>query len=167
MALVFLSQSSRDENKALEALKLLEEAGIPCWYAPRDTQPGANYALEIPRAIEECSYFVLLLSNESQESPLRQAGTRSGHQAQKGDPSGPSGADAADRGHQFLSQCQAGRGWHKGLFCCHPQGHRPDQWEHPCPGKPSGLHLLPPMRKICPAVPERKRTLSRYRKESQ
>ena len=69
MAVVFLSQSSRDENKALEALKLLEEAGIPCWYAPRDTQPGANYALEIPRAIEECSYFVLLLSNESQESP--------------------------------------------------------------------------------------------------
>lgn len=69
MAVVFLSYSSKDEEKAKSALTMLEGVGITCWFAQRDIPPGDNYALAIPRAIGECSYFVLLLSSASQESP--------------------------------------------------------------------------------------------------
>lgn len=67
---VFISYSSTDSAKAVEALNLFEYAGISCWFAQRDILPGANYAVEIPRAIKNCSHFVLLLSNEAQESPF-------------------------------------------------------------------------------------------------
>ena len=70
MANVFVSYGSTDNEKAVETLNMLERAGISCWFAQRDIPPGENYAVEIPRAIKNCEYFVLLLSNESQESPF-------------------------------------------------------------------------------------------------
>ena len=70
MATVFISHSSANQDKAEELLNKLESAGISCWFAPRDIPPGAAYSSEIPKAIGECTYFVLLLSNEAQNSPF-------------------------------------------------------------------------------------------------
>lgn len=70
MAAVFISHSSANQDKAEELLKKLESASISCWFAPRDIPPGAVYSSEIPKAIGECTYFVLLLSNEAQNSPF-------------------------------------------------------------------------------------------------
>lgn len=69
MAEVFISYSSIDSEKAHEILARLEGAGISCWLSQRDIPPGADYALEIPKAITACSYFVLLLTNAAQDSP--------------------------------------------------------------------------------------------------
>ena len=70
MATVFISHSSVNQEKAEELLKKLESAGISCWFAPRDIPPGAAYTSEIPKAIGECTYFVLLLTNDAQNSPF-------------------------------------------------------------------------------------------------
>jgi hypothetical protein len=40
----------------------LEAAGFPCWMAPRDVKPGAQYADAIVRAINEAQAVVLVLS---------------------------------------------------------------------------------------------------------
>ena len=68
MKQVFISYNSNDSDKAEEILKRLEEAEISCWIAPRDIPLGGDYAVEIPGAIKNCSYFVILLSNAAQNS---------------------------------------------------------------------------------------------------
>lgn len=68
MAEVFISYSSRDTEKAEAVVAALERSRISCWFAERDIPPGGNYTIEIPKAIEACSYFVLLLSNDAQDS---------------------------------------------------------------------------------------------------
>lgn len=47
----------------------MEKAGVSCWFAKKDISPGSDYAIEIPKAISACSYFVLFLTDESQNSP--------------------------------------------------------------------------------------------------
>ena len=69
MPAVFISYSSRNDEKAKAVVNMLERFGIYCWYAQRDIPPGGNYTVEIPKAIQECRYFVLLLSNDAQDSP--------------------------------------------------------------------------------------------------
>lgn len=69
MAEVFISYSSVDSVKAKDIVDRIEGAGITCWISQRDIPPGADYAIEIPKAISACSYFVLLLTNAAQESP--------------------------------------------------------------------------------------------------
>ena len=69
VATVFISYSSENQDKADQLLKKLEGAGISCWYAPRDILPGGDYTVEIPKALGECTYLVVLLTNESQNSP--------------------------------------------------------------------------------------------------
>jgi hypothetical protein len=69
MAEVFISYSSADSVKAKDIVDRIEGAGITCWISQRDIPPGADYAIEIPKAITACSYFVLLLTNAAQESP--------------------------------------------------------------------------------------------------
>lgn len=66
---VFISYRSEAQAHALEYVRLLEEAGIPCWIACRDIPVGRDYIDEIPQAIEDCNFFLLLLSPNVHTSP--------------------------------------------------------------------------------------------------
>ena len=59
---VFISYASQDAAVADAVVGALERAGLTCWIAPRDVVPGALYADEIVRAINEAKVVVLVLS---------------------------------------------------------------------------------------------------------
>ena len=65
---VFVSYSSREADRAYEIVTQLEAAGIPCWIAPRDIGVGSNYTRDIPKAIRECTHFLLALSANAEAS---------------------------------------------------------------------------------------------------
>lgn len=65
---VFISYSSREEQTANEIMEALESHGIRCWIAPRDVPIGYDYMTSIPDGIEGCAFFVLVLSDISQDS---------------------------------------------------------------------------------------------------
>ena len=65
---VFISYSTKDHVQAETVRNVLENNGIPCWMAPRDIPGGSNYTKEIPSAIRGCQVFVLILSENSQNS---------------------------------------------------------------------------------------------------
>ncbi len=65
---VFISYSSKDTQIIKKIIKQLTEAGIRYWKAPEMIPAGSNYAREIPRAIEKCGVFVLMISESSQDS---------------------------------------------------------------------------------------------------
>src|SRR5580704_12460162 len=60
--LLFISYASHDAEVAQKVCSALEAAGFPCWMAPRDVTPGAQYADAIVRAINEAQAVVLVLS---------------------------------------------------------------------------------------------------------
>jgi TolB-like protein/Flp pilus assembly protein TadD len=64
----FISYASQDEALAHQVVNALERAGVSCWIAPRDVVPGALYASEIVRGINECQIVVLVLSANSAAS---------------------------------------------------------------------------------------------------
>jgi TolB-like protein/Flp pilus assembly protein TadD len=59
---VFISYASPDAERARKLCAALEAAGSPCWMAPRDVKPGAQYADAIVRAINEAKAMVLVMS---------------------------------------------------------------------------------------------------------
>jgi len=59
----FISYSTLDKNIADNLCSKLENNGIPVWYAPRDVK-GA-YAEAITQAIDQSTYFVVILSQNS------------------------------------------------------------------------------------------------------
>jgi TolB-like protein/tetratricopeptide (TPR) repeat protein len=61
----FISYASPDAAIANQVVGALERAGVSCWIAPRDVEPGALYADEIVRAINESRVVVLVLSGHS------------------------------------------------------------------------------------------------------
>jgi TolB-like protein len=61
----FISYASRDAALANAVVGALEQSGLTCWIAPRDVEPGALYADEIIRGINECIAVVLVLSAQS------------------------------------------------------------------------------------------------------
>lgn len=65
---VFISYSSKDTQTVKKIAQVLKEEGITYWKAPEMIPAGSNYAREIPRAIEKCQVFLLVLSESSQES---------------------------------------------------------------------------------------------------
>lgn len=65
---VFISYSSKNNVKAKNFRRVLEENGIACWRAPESIEAGANYAKSIPSAIKNCGVMVVLISRESQAS---------------------------------------------------------------------------------------------------
>jgi hypothetical protein len=69
MAHIFISYKSETEKQALDVVRRLEDAGIDCWIACRDIPVGSDYIDEIPTAIEECPFFILLLSRQIHISP--------------------------------------------------------------------------------------------------
>jgi len=66
---VFISYSSKDYPQAETVRNILEKNDIPCWMAPRDIPYGSNYAKEIPSAIRASQIFVLIMSENAQNSP--------------------------------------------------------------------------------------------------
>lgn len=65
---VFISYSSRDDVQVKRLLELLEEMHISWWKAPEMIPAGSSYAREIVRAIEHCTLFLLLFSQNAQDS---------------------------------------------------------------------------------------------------
>jgi hypothetical protein len=66
---VFISYSTRDTEIAEAVCESLEKDGILCWIAPRDIQPGQEYADAIIDALNTCRVFLVILSEESNSSP--------------------------------------------------------------------------------------------------
>jgi adenylate cyclase len=66
---VFLSHASQDRAAAQAVLEGLERAGIRCWIAPRDVQPGSEYGQQIVDAVKGCRLFVVVFSEHANASP--------------------------------------------------------------------------------------------------
>lgn len=66
-AKVFISYSSGDRPIADSLCAKLETRGVKVWYAPRDIY-CQDYASAIVDAISHCSYFVVILSRNAQQS---------------------------------------------------------------------------------------------------
>lgn len=67
-ASVFISYSSQNSKEVAQVLAALHRAGISYWKAPEMIPAGSNYAREIPQAISACKVFLLVLSEQSQQS---------------------------------------------------------------------------------------------------
>ena len=65
---VFISYSSKNKNIADAIVADLEQNNIRCWYAPRDIYPGEDWAGTIKNAIESTKIFVLVFTDESNQS---------------------------------------------------------------------------------------------------
>ncbi len=65
---VFVSYSSKDKVIADAVVTGIEQAGIRCWYAPRDVEPGADWADSITKAIHQCKIMVLVFSKHANRS---------------------------------------------------------------------------------------------------
>lgn len=65
---VFISYSSRDVEFVKRIIQQLDRMGVPYWKAPEMIPAGSSYAREIPKAIQQCSLFLLALSPTSQDS---------------------------------------------------------------------------------------------------
>lgn len=68
MCEVFISYKSDEHADAIWLEQVLEKNGISCWIAPESIPGGSNYGQEIPKAIENCKVFVLVLSDKAQKS---------------------------------------------------------------------------------------------------
>ena len=66
---VFISYSQADRECAFELVGQLEEHGVPCWIAPRDIAPSADWASEIMDAISAAQVMILVFSASSNQSP--------------------------------------------------------------------------------------------------
>jgi formylglycine-generating enzyme required for sulfatase activity len=65
---LFISHSTKDKTISDAICAALEGAGIRCWIAPRDVQPGRSFAGEINRAIQHSKVMVLVFSASSNNS---------------------------------------------------------------------------------------------------
>ena len=65
---VFISHSTQDKAVSDAICATLENAGVRCWIAPRDVQPGRSFAGEITRAIQQSKVMVLVFSAHSNNS---------------------------------------------------------------------------------------------------
>lgn len=65
---IFISYSSNDSKLVNKIVKELDQNGISCWKAPEMIPAGSSYAKEIPKAIQSCCIFLLMLSPSSQDS---------------------------------------------------------------------------------------------------
>lgn len=64
--MVFISYSSKDADAANAVRMVLQQNGIDCWMAPESIVMGDDYSSAIPKAIEVCDLFLLILSANSQ-----------------------------------------------------------------------------------------------------
>jgi formylglycine-generating enzyme required for sulfatase activity len=66
---VFISYSSQDKPAADQVCGALENAGIPCWIAPRNIEAGADFPSAILQGIANTQAVVILLSDHAMASP--------------------------------------------------------------------------------------------------
>lgn len=66
---VFISHSSKNALQANEFCDAIENRGHECFIAPRNIRTGYEYASEIINGIDSSDVFLLLLSNEANDSP--------------------------------------------------------------------------------------------------
>lgn len=65
---VFISYAEEDQQTADAVCRALEEAGVRCWYAPRDVPYAVDYEDAIIDAISESKLMLLILSAHSNNS---------------------------------------------------------------------------------------------------
>jgi TolB-like protein len=65
---VFICHSHKDRATADAICKHLESAGINCWIAPRNIKAGTNWTKGIMQGLEACQVFVLVFSEEANDS---------------------------------------------------------------------------------------------------
>ena len=70
---IFLSYSSVDESFVERLYLRLSRDGISCYFAPATIPPGANFVMDLQRALDECNYLVMVLSNAYLESEFAMA----------------------------------------------------------------------------------------------
>jgi WD40 repeat protein len=66
---VFISYSHHDKSAADAVCAKLEQHGIRCWIAPRDVEPGTEWAGSIIHAISNSKIMVLVFSKNANDSP--------------------------------------------------------------------------------------------------
>ncbi|HXX22300.1 MAG TPA: SUMF1/EgtB/PvdO family nonheme iron enzyme [Terriglobia bacterium] len=66
---VFISYASLDKTIAERLCGALESAGIPCWMAPRDIEPGTDYPTALVEAIHSARALLLVLTEQAVASP--------------------------------------------------------------------------------------------------
>jgi tetratricopeptide (TPR) repeat protein len=69
MSDVFISYSTRDRPVVTRICEALESHGIPCWIAPRDIVPGADWSSSIINGIANCRVMLLVFTASSNDSP--------------------------------------------------------------------------------------------------
>jgi len=62
---VFLSYASEDRQYALQVKQAFDEMGVDVWFDQSELQSGDDYRLKIEKNIENCSYFVPLISKNT------------------------------------------------------------------------------------------------------
>jgi len=67
-SMVFISHSSKDRPTGDAICAHLESAGIKCWIAPRDIEPGTNWTQGIMQGLEACRVFILVFSEHANDS---------------------------------------------------------------------------------------------------
>ena len=67
-SLVFISHASEDRSTADAICTRLESAGIDCWIAPRDLEPGAAWTRGVIQGLETCRVLVLIFSEYANDS---------------------------------------------------------------------------------------------------
>jgi formylglycine-generating enzyme required for sulfatase activity len=65
---IFISYASEDAATADRIRAGLEQAGVACWIAPRDIEPGTSFPAAITAAIGACAAQVLLLTTQANTS---------------------------------------------------------------------------------------------------
>jgi TIR domain len=66
---VMISHSHADKTAADAACAALEARGIRCWIAPRDINPGRDWAASIVEAIRDAQIVLLVFSRHANQSP--------------------------------------------------------------------------------------------------
>jgi predicted ATPase len=67
-SMVFISHSSKDRATADAICAHLESAGIKCWIAPRDIEPGATWTKGIMQGLDACRALILVFSEHANDS---------------------------------------------------------------------------------------------------
>ena len=65
---VFISYSTKDADAANLVHSYLEGSGINCWIASRNIEGGESFAVQIVDAINDCAVFVVIASENSNDS---------------------------------------------------------------------------------------------------
>lgn len=65
---IFISYSTKDKAVADAVCARMESGGLRCWYAPRDIEPGADWAGSIVEAVNSSRVMVLIFTPHSNVS---------------------------------------------------------------------------------------------------